>query len=421
MEKLAANVTELEHEGMRLFASHTGAKDVVSIEGSMFGGWNMLPRNQAEVPSFAAELMDAGTAKRTKESIREALGAHGASLSFSAGGDRMYFSGSCLPEDVSFLLKLVVECVTQANYPASEIKVSKARALGDLEEEKTNTRSLASAALSRSMYDSSHVNYTETIATRKKNTESITRAQLLAFRKMLGKGGFVLAITGDVHPQKTLSTAKNILETLPKGTAAAPTKKANKKAQTSANEIIAIKDKANIDVYLGASIPLTYTNRLYLPFIILCEMLGGHGFTSHLMTTVRERDGLTYGVYTVPAGFSGEADGCFQVWATFSPAKYTESVKVLKKEIALFFKEQITEKNLEARKTEMAGGYTVGLSTTRGFANRLLKIGVEGKNLSYLDEYTELLQAITLTELNEAASLIPLSKLALAAAGTFVK
>jgi zinc protease len=421
MEKILTNITELEHAGMRFFASRTGARDIVSIEGSVFGGWNMLPRAKCEVPVLVAELLDAGTSTKSKDVIREALGARGASLSFSPGGDRLYFSGSCLPEDVSFLLKMIAECLSDASFPAAEIKTAKERALGDLEEEKTQTRSLASAALARLLYDASHVNYAETISLRRKSIESITRTELIAFRKTLGQGGLVLAITGDIQPTDLLQSAKLIMSKLPKGTASAPVKKPNTKKQTFSTELISVKDKANIDVYLGVAVPLTREHELFLPYMVLNEMLGSRGFTSHLMMTIRERDGLTYGVYAMPSGFGGSADGSFQIWATFSPQKFEESVKALRKEVALFFKELLTRSSLEARKLEMIGEYTVGLSTTRGLASMLHKIGTENKELSYIDEYPELLKVLTLEDLHKATALIPLSKLSLAAAGTFTK
>ena len=418
---MTTHIKELEYNGMKLFVSRTGAKDVVAIEGSVLGGSNMLPRTKSEVASMTAELLDAGTAKRSKESIREALGARGASISFSAGGDRTYFSASCLPEDISFVLKIIVECLTEAYFPTKELLTAKKRALGELDEAKSQTRTVAAGALSRLLYDPSHVNYAETFSARKKSIETLSRNDLLAFRKMLGMSGLILVITGDIQVDTTLKNSKAILAKLPKGISEVPEKKLNKKKPAVSQELVSITDKANIDVYVGVSVPMTYQSKEYLPFVVLSEMLGGRGFTSHLMSTIRERDGLTYGVYTMLSGFGGGADGSFQIWATFSPDKYTESVSALKKEIALFFKKLLTQKSLEARKTEMAGAYIVGLSTTRGLANVLHKIGVEGKPLSYIDEYPELIKAITVDDLHKAAALIPLSRLSLAAAGTFKK
>jgi predicted Zn-dependent peptidase len=67
----------------------------------------------------------------------------------------------------------------------------------------------------------------------------------------------------------------------------------------------------------------------------------------------------------------------------------------------------------------MSGLYVVGLSTTRGLAAALHQIGRRHRDLSYIDDYITLLNAITVKDLQDAADLIPLQKLSLAAAGTF--
>ncbi len=420
-DRTSTSVTELEHAGMRFFAVRTGAKDVVTINGSVFGGSNMLPATQVELPDIAAELMDAGTTNKSKEIIRESLGERGASISFGAGGDRFSFSASCFPEDIIFVLKLIVECLSEASFPVSEVKSAKERALGDLKEEKSDTGRLASSALTRMIYDSSHVNYEPSLAARQKSIEAVTRAELLKFRKMLGQGGLVLSVVGDVQPESVLIEAKKIFVQLPTGTQISSPKAPNKKLAHEAAEKIVVSDKANIDVFLGLTLPITYDDPLFLPLVVLLQILGGRGFTSHLMSTIRERDGLTYGVYAWPAGFSDLADGSFRVWATFSPQKYDESVAALKKELTYFFTNCITEERLAARKIEMAGDYLVGLSTSGGLAGALHTIGIEGKKLSYLDEYSESLNAVSLADLKAAAKFIQLDKLALAAAGTFVK
>jgi len=269
------------------------------------------------------------------------------------------------------------------------------------------------------LYDSAHVNYAESIAARKATIEAVTRAELMQYRKMLGQGGLVLTIVGDIQPESVLQEAMKVFKKLPAGTPTAPSKSKNKKATAASEDIISVPDKANIDTYLGVAVPCTYDDPVYLPFTILTQMLGGHGFTSHLMSTIRERDGLTYGVYAMPSGFSGLADGDFRVWATFSPEKFDQSVAALRKEISLFFKQGMTEERLEARKDEVIGSYIVGLATTGGFATMLHSIGAEGKSLAYVDEFPELVQAVTIQDLLSAAKLIQLDKLSLVAAGTF--
>ncbi|MDB5189267.1 MAG: Zinc protease [Parcubacteria group bacterium] len=419
MARISDNILEKAWEGARVFASRTGVKDLVYVEGSVLGGWNMLPRRKGEVSVLAAELLDAGTKNKNKNVIRETLAARGASLSFSSGDERTYFRGSCLPEDLNQLLSVIVECLGEAAFPVAEVKSAKERIHGELLEEKSDTRVQAAITLSRSIYDENHVNYEETTDERIRDLGKAERTDLVSFKKVLGQGGLVLAIVGDIEPERALSTAVKYFKKLPAGTKEAPEKELNAKKQESKTQLVTITDKSNIDVFIGASVPLTYNDPLYLPFIVATELLGGRGFTSHLMTTLRERDGLTYGVYSRPTGFTGGSDGAFAVWATFSPAKYAHSVAMLRKEIAIFFKSGITKEGLQHRKEEMTGLYAVGLSTTRGLAAALHQIGRRHRELSYIDEYLTLLNALKLEELFAASALIPLDKLSLAAAGTF--
>lgn len=404
----------------RLFIAPTHARDVVAVEGSVLGGPNMLPIELDIVPGLTAELLDAGTAKKNKSVIREALAARGISLSFSSSGDRTSFSGHCFPEDLAVLLATVSECLRDAHFPESEMKNVKARALGTLAEEKSDTRSQTERAFSALLYDPRHVNYVRSITDMEKSVATVRRSHLQQFKKMLGEGGFVLAITGDVEVATVRTTVEKAFRTLGPGTKSAPVKQANKKNPVIAEKLIPIADKANIDVLLGAALPLTVHDHLYHPMKVLAEMLGG-GFASHLMQTIRERDGLTYGVYARLSGFDAGATGSFKIWATFSPDRYEESVAKLRSEVNSFFSRGLTEEALRRKKEEIIGSYLIALSTTQNLANTLHTIGALGFDLSYLTEFPAIIRAVSLNDIAQASNLIAHGKLSLAASGSFKK
>jgi hypothetical protein len=46
-------------------------------------------------------------------------------------------------------------------------------------------------------------------------------------------------------------------------------------------------------------------------------------------------------------------------------------------------------------------------------------LGADGRDFSYLAEYTDLIRKISLSDIQKASELIPLLKLSLAASGTF--
>lgn len=411
---------EFELLGGRLFIAPMRTKDVVSVEGSVRGGPHRYAHTNEMLPGIAAELLDAGTPTKKKAVMREALAARGISLSFSSRGDRTHFSGHSFPEDLPFLLSTIAECLGLAMFPESEVKAARARELGSLREAKSDTSIQASVALSRLLYDPAHLNYDETIETLEKQLQRVNRKELLGFRKLLGTQGLILAITGDVTEIEARSAAEKAFRKLGRGVEALPQKKRNTKIPQLSEKKIPIADKANIDVLLGAALPLVRHDPLYRPLAVLTEMLGG-GFASHLMQTVRERDGLTYRTYATLAGFSDGLDGYFEVYASFNPGRYTESVEKLRAEVREFFAAGITEEALARKKEEIAGSYLVGLSTTRGLARTLHALAADGRDLSYLREYPALIQAVSLKEVHAAADCIPLERLSLAAAGTFPK
>jgi zinc protease len=421
MDTMAQNITEKRVlENGRIFIAPTRNRDIVSFQGSILGGSLMLPKAQLEVPSFAGKLFDAGTAAHGKSVLRESLAARGASLRFSGGDRRTYFSGSCLPEDLQFLLEMVAECLGTATFLTPEIQSARERFLGSLKEDKTDTRIQAGHEMSRLLYDSAHPNYAEKDEYVEKSIKSVTRNEVVNFKNKLGRRGLVLAIVGGVEEGKALKAAERAFGKLKEGTFELPEIARNKKPVQVQEKLITIPQKANIDVYLGGFMPITYNDELYLPFAVVSDMLGG-GFASHLMQTVRERDGLTYGVYSRSAGFDLGQEGDFRILATFSPLLYEKGVATTRKEIARFFASGLNEDALAKKKDEIIGSYVIGLATTRGLAARLHFIGTHNEELSYIDEYIEKIKAVTVADLHKTADLIPHKKLSLCAAGTFDK
>lgn len=406
--------------GGTLLVAPMSVRDVVSIEGSVYGGWNMLADQDTEVPVIAADILDAGTKSRSKAKIRGTLSSLGATLSFSPGGDRMQFSISCFPEDIRTVLGIAFDCLANASFPAAEVEASKKRMLGELAEEKTDTRAQAKTALLRSLYDASHPNFPDDTDARMKKTASVTRSKLQSFRSMLGRGGLVLTIVGDVDADAATSAVEKAARVLRVGTREASPAKQNAKRHAAGEKRITIPDKANIDVFLGASVPLTSCSKEFVAFGALSSLLGGRGLsTGHLMRTIRERDGYTYGIYAMPGGFEDGRDGYFLIWATFSPENYQKALTATRTEIGTFLASGITDAALARKKTEMIGRYLLGLSTTRGRALALLALLQEGKPMSYLDEYPRLIEALTPGDLVAVAGQIPFMTLAVSASGTF--
>ena len=147
-------------------------------------------------------------------------------------------------------------------------------------------------------------------------------------------------------------------------------------------------------------------------------ILGGN-FSARLMQTVRDKQGLTYGIGSSISGVSFGADGYWNIWGTFSPDILKKGIEATKEQVDLWFNKGVTEDELSAKKTTISGSYKVSMDSTAGLAAKILSNAEHGRELSYLDEYPKIIESISLSEVNRAIKKYDNpNKLYLVAAGT---
>jgi zinc protease len=127
----------------------------------------------------------------------------------------------------------------------------------------------------------------------------------------------------------------------------------------------------------------------------------GQGFTGRLMGTVRDREGLTYGIGAAVTADS-VADGAWSISASFAPALLDRGVASTRGVLEQWWKDGVTDEELAARKQGLVGGYFVGLSTTAGLAGTILTSIQRGYDLSWLDGYPEAVRALSREQVDQA-------------------
>jgi zinc protease len=147
-------------------------------------------------------------------------------------------------------------------------------------------------------------------------------------------------------------------------------------------------------------------------------ILGGN-FSARLMQTVRDKQGLTYGIGSSIAGVSFGADGYWSIWGTFAPDIINKGIKATKEQINLWFNKGVTEAELSAKKTTIGGSYKVSMDSTAGLVAKILSNAEHGREISYLDEYPKIIESVSLSEVNGAIKkYVNPNKLYMVSAGT---
>ena len=390
-------------DGLNLYFLKTDIKDVITFRGSFLGG-DVFTTNNIVVPEIAAAMLDLGTQKRDKFKIGDALESVGAKLVFTSGRYRVHFSGKCLRENLPLLIELLAEQLMMPAYNEKDLQSIVQRRTAEMRKSKEDTRTRAIEAFLMQLYPEGHPNRAMGLDREIENMEKVTTKQLQSFHgENYGLGTVHICFVGDVDHR---TVAKEIAKRfggwkespLTLGTVA------KSKANTiykHLSEVVHIPDKTSADVVTGHGIGIDREHEDYYAVMMSHFILGGN-FSARLMATVRDKEGLTYGIQSSTGGVEEGNDGYWYIWGTFAPDIIDKAKKSMEKQLNLWLRGGVTRDELEAKKTTISGMYQVGLDTTAGIANRVLTTVERGKELSFMDEYPNLINLLTLEQVNDS-------------------
>jgi zinc protease len=138
----------------------------------------------------------------------------------------------------------------------------------------------------------------------------------------------------------------------------------------------------------------------FFPLLVGNHILGGSGFTARLTLEVREKRGLTYGVYS---GFSpGRHAGAFQIGMTTRPDQADEAVRVVRETLTRFLAEGPTDDELRAAKDNLVNGFALRIDSNRKLLDNVANIAWNGLPLDYLDTWTAQIERLTREQVHRA-------------------
>ena len=172
---------------------------------------------------------------------------------------------------------------------------------------------------------------------------------------------------------------------------------ANKRTRSSLNKNI--KDKTSSDIYIGQSVDINDDNEDYMSLMMGVYILGGN-FSARLMQTVRDEQGLTYGIGSTVASCAYGTSGHWYTWGTFAPKLVEKGIKSTLEQINEWYTNGITEQELKSKKTTLNGSFQVSLDTTGGLIDKILTNAEKGRDISYLDSYTDKINKLNQKQIN---------------------
>jgi len=416
-------VIETKHlNGINSYVLPTNVKDVVTISGSILGGTLYSPSKNPQISTFTTAMLDKGTSNKDKYEISDALDSVGAELKFGCTRHHIYFTGHCLNSDVNMVIEILADQLKTPAFGNDEIDKLKTRMIGQLEQSLEDTKKQALISFLRILYPKNHPNYRYKTEECLDFIKAINQKDLKTFHdSAYGVNTMNIAVAGDVNPKTFNELIINHFSDWKKQFINKIDKKFEIKPVSKNVEKINIKDKTSADMYLGQYIGIDREHTDYYPLMLGIYILGGN-FSARLMQTVRDEQGLTYGIGSSIGGSNFNTDGYWSTWGTFAPDLIEKGQNATIDQINKWYNKGVFEKELISKKSTITGSYKVALDTTSGLVSQILSNAERIKPISYLDDYVGIINNISLEEINNAISkYVDPSKLTLVTAGSFNK
>jgi zinc protease len=134
------------------------------------------------------------------------------------------------------------------------------------------------------------------------------------------------------------------------------------------------------------------SNPDYYAIQVMNNILGGGGFSSRVMESIRNQRGLAYSVYTQ---FSADkSHGSFQLVMQTENASAREAMRIAREEIARIRSEPVSEQELNDAKDYLTGSFPLRLDTNRKIASFLAQVEFYDLGLDYPERYGDLIRAV---------------------------
>lgn len=292
-------------------------------------------------------------------------------------------------------LELFSNVVAQPSFPADSLARIKNQLLAGFAYDKQNPGKLASLALFEQLYGE-HA-YAHSSSGDAQTIPAIKRQQLQDFhRRYYTAKNAQIALVGDLTLAQAKAISEAVSSKLPRGPAAAVTAKPSSSGASKTH----IEFPSSQTHILLAQLAVERGDPDYPALFLGNQILGGGGFGTRLMEEVREKRGLTYGIYS---SFSPmQATGPFMINVQTRAQLSEATLELVQDLLRDYIANGPTEAELANAKRESLGSFPLSAASNAAVVGQLAAIGFYNMPLTWMSDFMQDLQKLSVTDVHEA-------------------
>ena len=346
--------------------------------------------------SLMVSLLSQGAGTLDAQALAAAVEDTAGSISFETGRDQVSLSIRALSENLDEVIALAHLALTAPRFDAADIERTRAQQISVLERAARNPNTLASRRFAELAY-AGHP-YARPVDGTPESVAALDRDALLAAHgRAFSRARVIVGAAGDISAADLGRVMDRLLGDLPAEAPPLPPYA----AFGAAPGVVVIDHPAPQSVVAFGHAGLQRDDPDYTAAFVLNEFFGGGRFGTRLMTELRERRGLTYGVGTgLVSGLLGDS---FQGRLSTDNSRAAQVIDLIRAEWDRLVTEGMTQEDLDRVVTFLTGAYPLRFEGNVAIAEIMASMQAQGFDIDYVNVRNDLIRAVTLDDIHRVA------------------
>lgn len=348
--------------------------------------------------ALTTELMNQGNDGLSAAEVADRLADTGAQFQSGSTKDMAVFELKTLsdPKALNPSVKIFTTILTKPDFTQQSFEREKNQQLIAIKQATESPSEVANHTFFKVLYQDHP--YAHPVLGVEETVKNIQRQDVVNFyNSLLVAQNATMVMVGAIDLAQAKQIANQVTANLTKGQAAKPLPKA-RPLNEAIDSVVPFPSSQTV-IRLG-ELGVNHHNRDFFPLLVGNYILGGGALVSQLATEVREKRGLTYGVYSqfLPL----PATGPFVVSLSTENSQADEAVDVTLKTIKNFVNQGPSDQALKEAKQYLIGSFPLSLASNGSIADILLKMSFYNLPKNYLDTYLDNIESTTTTGIKKA-------------------
>jgi zinc protease len=370
---------------------------VIAVEFAFKGtGTAYDPKDLQGLARMASNTMDEGAGSLDAQEFQKELRDLSLTLRFKAGRDQFGGSLKTLTKNKERAFELLNLALTKPRFDKEAVDRMRRANQSRIRSSLSNPKWMAARVLNDKVFEGHP--YAMNSGGTLSDLDAITSKELKAFHeRAIGKNNLMVSVAGDITEAELGTMLDEIFGDLPD-------------VDVAALEPIEVQNAGKVFIY-EQDIPqsvieimqpgISRTDPNYHTAQVMNFVLGSSGFGSRLTEEIREKRGLTYGIYSYL--YELNAMQGLAVSTSTAAENVPEMLELIKAEFTTMASAPITDSELSDAQSYLVGSIPLSLTSTNKIAGLMLSLQSDGLPIDYLDQREAAIKAVTVQDIEKVA------------------